>query len=221
MRARRIPTIRSSLVWLVLACIVPASLMVVGLLWYDYRQDRERVVQESTATARAIASAVDRDLAGMQAALLALATSPYLASDDLAAFYQQANELLKQQNTDNIVLLDAKGQQIINTLRPFGSTLPAATNPALRQVFKTGQPAVATSSGAGTTRVRAGGRRAGLPRRHHRLCAGGRHLAERLSGLLTQQRLAADQIGVIYDSTGIVARTNQTDRVVGKRAPPT
>jgi hypothetical protein len=91
MRARRIPTIRSSLVLLVMACIVPASLMVVALLWYDYRQDRERLVQESTATARAIVSAVDRDLAGMQAALQALATSRHLASDDLAAFYGQAN----------------------------------------------------------------------------------------------------------------------------------
>jgi diguanylate cyclase (GGDEF)-like protein len=43
---------------------------------------------------------------------------------------------------------------------------------------------------------------------------------ERLSGLLTQQRLAADQIGAIFDSAGnIVARTNQTDRLVGKKGP--
>jgi diguanylate cyclase (GGDEF)-like protein len=41
---------------------------------------------------------------------------------------------------------------------------------------------------------------------------------ERLSGLLTRQQLAADRIGVIFDSTGtIVARTNQTDRLVGKK----
>jgi hypothetical protein len=143
MRARRIPTIRSSLVWLVLACIVPASLMVVALLWYDYHQDRERLIQESTATARAMVSAVDRDMAGMQAALLALATSPYLASDDLAAFYGQANEVLKRQRSDNIVLLDPNGQQLINTLRPFGSKLPSDTNPALRDVFKTGRPVIA------------------------------------------------------------------------------
>jgi diguanylate cyclase (GGDEF)-like protein len=221
MRARRIPTIRSSLVLLVMACIVPASLMVVALLWYDYRQDRERLVQESTATARAIMSAVDRDLAGMQAALQALATSRHLASDDLAAFYEQANEVLKRQKSDNIVVLDAKGQQLLNTLRPFGSKLPSETNPALLQVFKTGRPVVADIFW-------------GPVRREFVLVVAvpvyrGDTIAyalaaaiwpERLSGLLAQQRLAAGQIGTIFDSTGtIVARTNQTDRVVGRKGP--
>jgi hypothetical protein len=68
MRAKRIPTIRSRLILLVVACIAPASLMVVALLSYDYHQDRARLVQDSTATARAIMSAVDRDMAGMQPA---------------------------------------------------------------------------------------------------------------------------------------------------------
>src|ERR1700722_15246596 len=124
MRAKRIPTIRSRLILLVVACIAPASLMVVALLSYDYYQDRARLVQESTATARAIMSAVDRDMAGMQAALLALATSPHLASDDLSAFYDRAQQALKTQKADNIVVLDPSGQQLLNTLRPFGRKLP-------------------------------------------------------------------------------------------------
>jgi diguanylate cyclase (GGDEF)-like protein len=219
MRAKRIPTIRSSLVLLVMACIIPALLMVVALLAYDYHQDREGIIQESMATSRAIMSAVDRDMAGMQAALLALATSPHLASDDLSAFYEQAKEVLKTQKTDNIVLLDPKGQQLLNTLRPFGSTLPSDTNPALLQVFKTGRPVtadifrgpvrrefvlvVAVPVYRGDTIVYA-------------LAAA--VWPERLSGLLAQQRLAAGQIGAIFDSTGtIVARTNQTERVVGKK----
>jgi diguanylate cyclase (GGDEF)-like protein len=221
MRARRIPTIRSSLVWLVLACIVPASLMVVALLWYDYHQDRERLIQESTATARAMVSAVDRDMAGMQAALLALATSPYLASDDLAAFYGQANEVLKRQRSDNIVLLDPNGQQLINTLRPFGSKLPSDTNPALRDVFKTGRPVIADIFFGPVRREFVLAVAVPVYRGDTVVYALAAAIwPERLSGLLTQQRLAADQIGAIYDSTGtIVARTNQTDRVVGKQGP--
>src|SRR3984957_5874794 len=219
MRAKRIPTIRSRLILLVVACIAPASLMVVALLSYDYYQDRARLVQESTATARAIMSAVDRDMAGMQAALLALATSPHLASDDLSAFYEQAQQVLKTQKADNIVVLDPKGQQLLNTLRPFGSQLPSDTNPALLQVFKTGRPVtadifwgpvrkefvlvVAVPVYRGDTVVYA-------------LAAA--VWPDRLSGLLTRQQLAADRGGVIFDSTGtIVARTNQTDRLVGRK----
>ena len=76
MRPKRIPTIRSRLILLVMACLIPATLMVVALLAYDYRQDRERLIEDSKATARAIMSAVDRDTAGMQATLLGLATAP-------------------------------------------------------------------------------------------------------------------------------------------------
>jgi len=222
MRAKRIPTIRSRLILLVMACLIPASLMVLASLAYGYQQDREHLIQDSMATARAIMSAVDRDMAGMQAALLALATSPYLASNDLSAFYGQAKEVLKTQKTDNIVLLDQKGQQLLNTLRPFGDRLPSDTNPALLRVFKTGRPVtadlfwgpvrkefvlvVAVPVYRGDTVVYA-------------LAAA--VWPERLSGLLAQQRLAADRIGTIFDSAGVVvAGTGQPDRPVGKKIAP-
>ena len=114
MRAKRIPDDPDpGSVLLVVACIVPASLMVVALLSYDYHQNRAagscRIL---TATARAIVSAVDRDMAGMQAALLALATSPHLASDDLSAFYDEGHSKRSRpgvQKADNIlVVLDPK-----------------------------------------------------------------------------------------------------------------
>jgi diguanylate cyclase (GGDEF)-like protein len=219
MRLKRIPTIRSRLTLLVMACIIPASLMAVALLWFDYHQDRARLIQDSTATARAIMSAVDRDMAGMQAALLALATSPHLASDDLAAFYGQAKEALKTQKTDNIVLLDSNGQQLLNTLRPFGSKLPSDTNPALLQVFKDGRPVTADLFWGPVRKefvlvvavpVYRGGTVV------YALAAA--VWPERLSGLLTREQLAGDRIGTILDSSGsIVARTNQTERLIGRR----
>ncbi|HEY2228760.1 MAG TPA: cache domain-containing protein [Xanthobacteraceae bacterium] len=143
MRPKRIPTIRSRLILLVMACLIPATLMVVALLAYDYRQDRERLIEDSKATARAIMSAVDRDMAGMQATLLGLATSPQFASDDLAAFYDQAQEVLKAKKANNIVVYDRIGRQLLNTLRPFSSELPPATNPPLLNVFNTGRPVTA------------------------------------------------------------------------------
>jgi diguanylate cyclase (GGDEF)-like protein len=223
MKTDRIPTIRTRLLLLVMACLIPASLMVVALISYNYQQDRARRVKEAMATARAIASAVDRDLGGMQAALLALATSPHLASDDLAAFYKQAKDVLKTQAADNIVLVDRTFQQRLNTFRPFGSELPAErNNPWLQQVFNTAKPVTSDIFLGPVTRkplitvsipVYRGDTVVNV--------LGGAILPERLSALLTQQRLAADRIGAIFDSTGvIVARTHQGEGFVGTKGPP-
>ena len=219
---KRIPTIRSRLVMLVTACSIPAFLMVAGLLAYDYHEDAERRIQNSTATARAIMSAVDRDQAGMHTGLLALATSPYLASDDLAAFYAQAQGALKTQKTDNIVLLDPSGQQLMNTLRPFGSKLPNATNPMLLKVFKTGKPVTADLF-FGPVRNEYVLTEA-VPVFHgdtivYALAAA--MWPERLASLLAQQRFPADETVTVLDSGGsIVARTSLLDRLIGHKAPP-
>jgi diguanylate cyclase (GGDEF)-like protein len=219
-KAKRIRTIRSSLILLVMACIIPASLMVAGLISRNYYQERAQLAQVSMSTARAMTSAVDRELAGLEAALLALATSPYLTPNDLSAFYEQAKEVLKTQNANNIVLIDPTFQQSLNTLRPFGSELPSEANhPILTQVFKTGRP-VTTDIMLGAVAkipliavavpVQRGGKVIYV------LAA--TMFPARLSALLTQQRLSADWIGTILDSTGtIVARTHQMERFVAKK----
>src|SRR2546427_8310840 len=221
MKAHRIPTIRSGLVWLVTACVVPASLTTVVLITHNYQHERAQRLRDSIATARAMMAAVDRDLAGAEAALRALATSPHLDSNDLAAFYGQALQVLQGQVANNLVLIDARGQQQINTLRPFGAVLPASGNPPqLQTIFDTGR-AVVTDVFVG-------------PVTHHPLIAVGVPVVrdgkvryslnaglfpERLSGVLTQQRLPADWIGTIYDGTGtIVARTHDMQRFVGTQA---
>jgi diguanylate cyclase (GGDEF)-like protein len=216
------PTIRSRLILLVMACTIPAFLMVVALLAFNYHEDSERLIENSTATARAIVSAIDRDQAGMHSALLALATSPYLAADDLAAFYAQAQGALKTQKTDNIVLLDPSGQQLMNTLRPFGSKLPNATNPMLLKVFKTGKPVIADLF-FGPVRNEYVLTEA-VPVFHGDTIAYGLAAAmwpERLASLLTQQRFPAQETVTVYDSGGsIVARTSLLERLVGHKAPP-
>ncbi len=73
------------------------------------------MTQASMKTARAMVAAVDRELDGIQRALLTLGTSPSLTSDDLSGFYQQAREVLKTLNVDNIVLIDPTFRQRMNT----------------------------------------------------------------------------------------------------------
>jgi diguanylate cyclase (GGDEF)-like protein len=220
MKAQHIPTIRSRLILLVLACLLPASLMVAALISHSYFRERAAMAETSMATARAMMSAMDRDLAGTQAGLLVLATSPHLMSDDLAAFYEQAREVLKTQTANSIFLLDPTFQQRMNTLIPFGSPPPPRVESGLRQVFKTGR--VVT-----TDIFRA-------PISDNHLIAvgvpvfrgdtvsyvlGAGVLPQRLSLLLAQQRLSAGWIGAVVDSSGtIVARTHQMERFIGKKA---
>jgi hypothetical protein len=142
MKSRRVPTIRSRLALLVIACVIPATLMAALLISYNYQRERSRQLRDSMATARALMSALDRELAGVQSALFALATSPDLSSNELSAFYDQAKDVLPVLIANNIVLIDANGQQLINTFRPFGTVLPSATPRQLQRIFETGLPVI-------------------------------------------------------------------------------
>src|ERR1700730_6102447 len=222
MRPGRIPTIRSRLALLVIACVVPASLMAVVLISYSYERERGRLVRDSIATARALTSAMDRDLAGVQSALYALATSPHLASNDFRAFHRQAKEVLPNLIANNIVLIDANGQHRINTLRSFGEPLPCAGSLQLARMFETGRPVVTdlfTGPLIGRPVLAIG-----VPVRVdnkivYSLNAG--ILPERLSNILTQQRLPPDWIAAIFDSTGaVVSRTHEMNRFLGQKGSP-
>jgi len=211
------------LFWLVAACILPASLMAIALVAYNFQLGQARALADSLDTARALAAVVDRDLASAEAALFALRTSPYLSANDLAGFHGQANETLRDQNFTNIVLIDATGQQQINTLMPFGVPLPSKGIPdTLQNIFATGKPAITDLfqgpvMGAPTVAVAVPVWRNGQV--VYILGAG--ITPPRLASILERERLPSDWIGVILDSSGvIVARTHDAGRYVGHRGAP-
>lgn len=223
MRKARVPTIRSRLILLVMACIIPASLAAVALISYNYHQGRAQLVRESMATARAMMSAVDRELATTQAALRGLATSPYLASGNLAAFHAQAAEMLKTQHVLNIVMIDPGAQQIqlVNTLRPFGSKLPVGVVPGLEEAVRAGRPFTSDIFVGPIAKKHLVA--VGVPvfrgDKPYVLAAG--MFPDRMLELLVQQRFPPDWIAVIFDSSGtIVARTHLTERFVGTKGAP-
>src|SRR6185295_15218107 len=210
MTPSRAHTIRSRLALLVIACVIPASLMAGALISYNYRIERERLVRDSIATARALASAMDRELVGVQSALYALSTSPHLSSGDLRDFYGQAKEVLPNLIASNIVLVDPSGQQWVNTLRSFGESLPSDSKNQLQRIIETGRPVITDLFIGGATGNPALAIGVPVVRNNaviYSLNAG--VIPERLSAILTQQRLPADWIAVIIDSTGtVVARTH-------------
>ncbi len=203
-----------------MACIVPALLMAVMLITYDYHRAREQLVQNSVLTARAMASVVDEEFAKVESSLLALATSPNLASTDLSAFYEQANAVRHGQGDLHIILSDVTGKQYINTIRPFGEPRLEPDSPNLRRVIETGEPAISnlfigSVSKRPVVAVNVPVRRANKV--VYNLGAG--IFTERFSKLLSQQNLPPDWIAVIVDQSGtIVARTHEMARFVGQKA---
>ena len=86
-------SIRSILAKLVVVCVLPGVLVAVFLISNFYQREREQLDQDMLQTVHSLALAVDSDLATTEAALEALATSPYLTTGNLAAFHDQARHL--------------------------------------------------------------------------------------------------------------------------------
>ena len=223
MKTKLAPTIRSKLVLLVMACVVPAALMAVLLITHDYQRARDQLLLNSLSTARAMISVVDRDFASIESSLITLATSPYLANNDLRAFYNQAQEVLKNQRDQdgiNIVLSDSQGNQYLNTHQPYGSPLPPHTEIIrLEELFKDEQAVISDLFFGTVSKQNLFAITVPVPgpkQPRYSLSAG--VLPERMDKLLQQQHVPEGWIAAIFDSSGtIVARTGNRPELVGKK----
>ncbi len=123
-------SIRSHLILLVVAALLPVLVFAGIMFWQHVELQRATVDQGMRDTARALSLAVDREIGQVREVLETLAASPYLDSQDFKAFYELSSRAAKEHNNSPIVLLDRSGQEITNTLRPFGVPLPSAVQHA-------------------------------------------------------------------------------------------
>ena len=223
-RSRK-PPVRRALVSLVLALIVPGVLGLLALLYQIYRDDLSRSHKDTLLTARAMTQAVDAELGRARTLALSLATSSHLAVSDLAGFHRRAQALLQTEDiASNVVLSNAQGQQVLNTLRPFGEPLAPHGNPVqVARVFDSARPAVSDVFTSATTGkpivtvdvpVFAGQGKVmyGLS-----VVLAPQHLGD----LLRNQKLPQDWVSSISDSTGTTsARSGGADRFVGTKVNP-
>ncbi|MDP3165888.1 MAG: ATP-binding protein [Hydrogenophaga sp.] len=213
------PTIRSRFILLVAISVLPAIFMAIALLVYQYEAGRATLLRDSAATARALMAAVDREFSGAQSSLRTLSTSRVLGSRDFAGFHAQSLEVLKGHSAAGIALIDASGQQVINTARPYGEPLPKAVNIAQAQrVISTGQSEVSDLFGGSV-----------LKRPLFTVAVpvymgdvvthslNGVFLPDLIQKILMDQRFAEDRLGVVFDaSNAIVALTGDIEKVRGR-----
>jgi len=207
--------------WLVIGCILPAALVAGALIFESYQRERASMERDMVSTARALMQAVDADLEGIQQILQALAVSRSLQTGDLRSFYDEAQALLPTQVGSNIVMHDLTGQQILNTIKPFGSPLPRETD--LRMVNRaiaTGRPVVSDLfKGPATGRMVLGMSAPVFVDGKIKYLVGMGLFSHHLGDVLQRQKIPTGWIVSILDRSGTIgARTENEDSYVGKKA---
>lgn len=137
-------TLRWRLVLLVAGAVLPVALfaIIVATLLVQYEQ--RQFISAVQARNRAFMTAVDTELEGHTATLLAVSTSASLAVDDLVAFRRDAQAALQTQSDwENIVLNAPDGRQLVNAVRSLDSLVARAPDAeTVRRVADTGRPLV-------------------------------------------------------------------------------
>lgn len=218
-------TIRTKLIHVVLTLVIPGWIAMAGVIFSFYQQERAHIIQNTIGISRALMAAVDRELVSTIAAAQVLAASPSLASDDLSRFHNEASALVPLGIGNNFVITDASGQQLLNTLRPYGEPLPTLPGNAdlRREMFASGKPSVGDLFVGPITKTPLVRIQVPVFRGGEIKYALGVGLAlESFSEILQGQRLPPKWIAVILDKSGvIVARTHSPERFVGQKAAST
>ncbi|KQY12947.1 hypothetical protein ASD28_27455 [Massilia sp. Root133] len=115
--------IRTRLLLLILAILVPALLAAVLAVWYVYQEERRAQETSVKEAVRAFTLLVDNELEIREGILRTLANSPALARGDLDTFYHHAHSVAPRGETA-ILLLDRDGRQLLNTRVAPGAPLP-------------------------------------------------------------------------------------------------
>jgi signal transduction histidine kinase len=214
--------LRSHLIALVVASLLPVLLFAGAMIYISYRQQRADVERGVIDTARALSLAVDRELEASIRTLEAIATSEYLTSGDFRKFYAFAQDALRSiPGWESMALMDPAGRQILNLRSPFGTKLPPAAVPGvIRQVLATKAAAVSdlflgTIVGTPLVVIAVPVIREGQVRYVLVSSTSPGFLAT----LLSQQKIPPDWIGGIVDKNNLViARTRELEKHIGQPA---
>jgi signal transduction histidine kinase len=217
-------SIRGRLIAMTLALLLPAVIVASMLLYRAYAQERDAAERQLSDTARALSLVVDRQIGQESVLLGALATSDLLRRGNFAAFAKQA----RAANTDParwVVVLDATGQQRVNTLAQDSAPLP------IGQTSTRGVTFMPLGNGVRLWNLTTGALiRAPVVvlAKTIRLDDGRAVELAIATRAATFLRLFADQklperwTGVVLDAgSHIVARSRNNDRYVGRAASPT
>lgn len=213
--------IRTRLLILVSATLIPAVLVAalgIGYVYREAQQSNRKSLQEAT---RALALLVDHEIRSREDILQSLADSPALDRDDLATFYRHAQKTANSRQS-TIVLSDPSGKVLMNTAFPFGTKniMTAGIFQELREQH--GPDGTLLSNLYISPNRKMPSIAIQLPvKRNGRILyylAMGTS-ASQFQSMMANQRMPSTWIGSIINRDGvIVARTHEPQEYVGKHA---
>src|SRR6185369_4626432 len=212
--------LRWYLIALILVALIPMVFFAGAIVLNLGREQRMSVERGLQTTVRALAIAVEREVAASIRALEVLATSELLIRGDLAAFHAQSTRAVAAQGVWYVLALtDPSGQLLLNTVRPFGASLPRIDDrDYFRRLLATGRPAVSDLVAGRTTgqlnvTVAVPVRRDGVLR--YILFAAIK--PEGLGQILAEEKMPEDWIATISDTSQVViARNRNPARFIGR-----
>jgi len=215
-----LPSIRSKLIALVLASVLPLVLGYIAFVHDAAQREREHVTRDAGTVARALTAALDRELDSAEAAARVAAAWPNLGPATLADFHDHAHALLRPEfPVTAFVLSGADGRPLLSTRLPAGQRPPPANLGAVRRVLERGDAVISGlhTPGVGQPEVVS----AEIPVWHggkvtYVLSAQIR--PRRIADLLAAQQLPQGWIAEVFDSQGlVVARNIDHSRYIGGR----
>ena len=216
---RGIP-IRVLLIALVLATGLPAIGVAAALLLSFGKLAGESVHAQVQETARAMAWALDSEIATLTSTLTALADSPSLQTGDLRRFYGHAAAVAERQNRA-FALFDREGRQLFNTRFPFEQDLPFRADMSVYASLFGGARSIVSSLVTGTA-TRRESILIGVPvilQGATEYVLATAVTTDELMHFLTREDLPKEWGVSIIDRHGnIVARTRDPERFIGQKA---
>ena len=136
-------TLRRSLLWVVVASLVPVLVLSAVLIEELDRRQRQGTREHVLRTIRVLSDAVDRELHVALATLNGLADSPLLNDTQLPAFHAQLAAVTVRSGWIGAGVLDGRGQALLHSAHPPGTPLPsAADRDHVQAALRTGRPTI-------------------------------------------------------------------------------
>src|SRR4051794_4431969 len=145
MLSKREYSLRQYLMAFGAALLVPILGLATTSVWEFARAEKQQNEQRAEAAAQQIIADIDQELARLQAAGQALASSAALRAGNYERFQQRTTEVIRALPRPDyeIVVRDLTGQQVVNTHVPWGTPLPKGTLAEIdQQVMETKKPFV-------------------------------------------------------------------------------
>ena len=120
-------SIRSRLLALALAIVLPGVIGAAFGLYALYQQQTQVATRNLSEIATAVAAVVEREISRRETTLHTLVKSPTVQRGDLRGFYDYAKAVAPERDR-TIILTDLDQQQLLNTRVPFGEPLPRSNS---------------------------------------------------------------------------------------------